>query len=57
MLIWGFTAGLLTVLLAVAGWDRPWNGADVRDLDSAWRAAMALEPLDGTLPPANAEVQ
>ena len=57
MLIWGFTAGLLTVLLAVAGWDRPWNGSDVRDLDSAWRAAMALEPLDGTLPPANAKVQ
>jgi 8-oxo-dGTP pyrophosphatase MutT (NUDIX family) len=57
MLIWGFTAGLLTALLAVGGWDRPWDGTDVRDLDSAWRAAMALGPADGTLPPANAEVR
>jgi hypothetical protein len=47
----------LTVLLAVAGWDQPWDGTDVRDLDSAWRAAMALTPFGDTLPPANAEVQ
>jgi hypothetical protein len=56
MLIWGFTAGLLTVLLTVAGWDRPWDGTVVSDLDTAWRAAMALGALDGTLPPAGAEV-
>ncbi|HEX4700815.1 MAG TPA: CoA pyrophosphatase [Pseudonocardiaceae bacterium] len=56
MLIWGFTAGLLTVLLTVAGWDRPWDGGVVTDLDSAWRAATALGALDGTLPPAGAEV-
>jgi 8-oxo-dGTP pyrophosphatase MutT (NUDIX family) len=57
MLIWGFTAGLLTVLLAVAGWDQAWDGTDVRDLDWAWRAAMDLAPLGDTLPPANAEAQ
>lgn len=57
MLVWGFTAGLLTALLTVGGWDRPWDGTDVRDLDAAWRAAMALAPADGTLPPANAEVR
>ncbi|GLZ40961.1 CoA pyrophosphatase [Actinokineospora sp. NBRC 105648] len=38
MLIWGFTAGLLTMVLAVGGWERPWDTADVRDLDVAWRS-------------------
>ncbi|WP_026422905.1 NUDIX hydrolase [Actinokineospora inagensis] len=38
MLVWGFTAGLLTMLLSVGGWERPWDTADVRDLDAAWRA-------------------
>jgi 8-oxo-dGTP pyrophosphatase MutT (NUDIX family) len=52
MLIWGFTAGLLTVLLSVAGWERPWDTSVVQDLDSAWRAVRA--PLDGNLPPASA---
>ncbi|PPK65813.1 CoA pyrophosphatase [Actinokineospora auranticolor] len=37
MLIWGFTAGLLTMLLALGGWERPWDADDVRDLDLAWR--------------------
>lgn len=81
MLIWGFTAGLITVLLGIGGWDRPWDETDVRDLDEAWRAAIDLapappadadrtdpvitdsestgrpRPVDGNLPPANAEVQ
>jgi 8-oxo-dGTP pyrophosphatase MutT (NUDIX family) len=38
MLVWGFTAGLLDGLLALGGWERPWNTADVRDLDLALRA-------------------
>ncbi|GAA1264975.1 CoA pyrophosphatase [Saccharothrix xinjiangensis] len=38
MLVWGFTAGLLNGLLALGGWERPWNAADVRDLDLALRA-------------------
>jgi 8-oxo-dGTP pyrophosphatase MutT (NUDIX family) len=25
MLVWGFTAGVLTWLLTLAGWDRPWD--------------------------------
>ena len=57
MLIWGFTAGLLTALLTVGGWDRPWDGTDVRDLDAAWRAAESLTPPDGSLPQADAEVR
>src|SRR5207245_1395853 len=24
MLVWGFTGGLLSVLLSLAGWERPW---------------------------------
>jgi 8-oxo-dGTP pyrophosphatase MutT (NUDIX family) len=39
MQVWGFTAGLLTVVLAIGGWERPWNTADVRDLDVAWRSS------------------
>nr|WP_156755028.1 CoA pyrophosphatase [Actinokineospora pegani] len=38
MLVWGFTAGLLTMVLSTAGWDRPWDASDVRDLAAAWRS-------------------
>jgi 8-oxo-dGTP pyrophosphatase MutT (NUDIX family) len=61
MLIWGFTAGLLSVLLSIGGWDRPWNATNIRDLDDAWRIARgdpaeAPAPADGNVPPAIAEV-
>ncbi len=39
LLVWGFTAGLLDRLLRLAGWERPWDAADVRELP-AW----ALDP-------------
>jgi 8-oxo-dGTP pyrophosphatase MutT (NUDIX family) len=32
MLIWGFTAVLVDRLLALAGWERPWDAAKVIDL-------------------------
>jgi 8-oxo-dGTP pyrophosphatase MutT (NUDIX family) len=32
LLVWGFTAGLLSRLLAIGGWTLPWNTADVREL-------------------------
>ena len=32
MLIWGFTAVLVDRLLALAGWERPWDAANVIDL-------------------------
>ncbi|HEY4023895.1 MAG TPA: CoA pyrophosphatase [Pseudonocardiaceae bacterium] len=61
MLIWGFTAGLLTVLLSIGGWDRPWDAGNIQDLDDAWRIvgggpAEAPAPADGNVPPAIAEV-
>jgi 8-oxo-dGTP pyrophosphatase MutT (NUDIX family) len=45
MLVWGFTAGLMTALLSLGGWERPWDTSDVRDLDVAWRS-IGL-PADG----------
>jgi hypothetical protein len=38
MLVWGFTGQVISAMLDVAGWARPWNTDDVRELD----AAMAL---------------
>ncbi|MBW4719772.1 NUDIX hydrolase [Saccharothrix obliqua] len=38
MLVWGFTAGLLSGLLELGGWARPWDQSDVRDLEPALRA-------------------
>lgn len=32
LLVWGFTAGLLDKVLAVAGWDRPWDTSRLRPL-------------------------
>ena len=32
MLIWGFTAVLVDRLLALAGWERPWDATKVIDL-------------------------
>jgi 8-oxo-dGTP pyrophosphatase MutT (NUDIX family) len=49
MLVWGFTAGLLAALIALAGWVQPWDESDVRDLDDAWRhvANLAARPGAG----------
>ena len=33
LLVWGFTAGLLDRLLALGGWERPWDTGRVRPLD------------------------
>ncbi|GAA4445512.1 NUDIX hydrolase [Actinokineospora soli] len=44
MLIWGFTAGLLTMVLAAGGWHRDWDAGDVRDLDVAWRSVRPQGP-------------
>ncbi len=33
MVVWGFTAGLLSMLLEWAGWARPWDADEVRDLE------------------------
>ncbi|WP_086823930.1 CoA pyrophosphatase [Allokutzneria sp. NRRL B-24872] len=43
MLVWGFTALLLSGVLELGGWERPWNRKDVRDLDEAWLAVSEPE--------------
>ena len=35
MLVWGFTGQVISAMLDVAGWSRPWNTDDVRELDDA----------------------
>jgi 8-oxo-dGTP pyrophosphatase MutT (NUDIX family) len=35
MLVWGFTGQVISAMLDVAGWAKPWNTRDVRDLDEA----------------------
>lgn len=47
MLVWGFTAGLLNVLLSLGGWDREWDSTDVRPIDVALRE-HGEGPLLGT---------
>jgi 8-oxo-dGTP pyrophosphatase MutT (NUDIX family) len=32
MVVWGFTAGILTVLLDMAGWARPWDQSRIENL-------------------------
>lgn len=44
MLVWGFTGGLLAALIALAGWVRPWDDSDVRELDEAWREVTLAQP-------------
>ena len=39
LVVWGFTGGLLSALLNLGGWERPWDAEIVRDLDAAWSMA------------------
>jgi 8-oxo-dGTP pyrophosphatase MutT (NUDIX family) len=44
MLVWGFTAALLTLVISMGGWEQPWDSSDVRDLDVAWRSVESSQP-------------
>jgi hypothetical protein len=50
MLVWGFTAAVLSRLLQLAGWERPWDEERVVDLpEETLRLAMRqrrFEPPD-----------
>ena len=41
LLVWGFTGGILSALLHLGGWERPWETSRVHDLGEAWSAARA----------------
>lgn len=43
MLVWGFTGQVISAMLDVAGWARPWDTSDIRELDEA----MALVGDEG----------
>lgn len=42
MVVWGFTAAVLALVLDIGGWARPWDGTDIRDLDVAWRSVGSV---------------
>jgi 8-oxo-dGTP pyrophosphatase MutT (NUDIX family) len=44
MLVWGFTGQVISAVLDVAGWARPWDTTDIRELDEA----MVLVGEDGS---------
>lgn len=41
LVVWGFTGGLLSALLDLGGWARPWDSTRVLDLEAAWSAARS----------------
>jgi 8-oxo-dGTP pyrophosphatase MutT (NUDIX family) len=41
LIVWGFTGGLLSALLDLGGWTRPWDESRVVDLEKAWSAARS----------------
>lgn len=49
LLVWGFTAGLTDRLLALGGWEQPWDHSRVRELDPG-TAALALRTVSRPTP-------
>jgi 8-oxo-dGTP pyrophosphatase MutT (NUDIX family) len=50
MLVWGFTGQVISAMLDVAGWTKPWNTEDVRELDQAM-ALVGHDDIDGEATP------
>jgi 8-oxo-dGTP pyrophosphatase MutT (NUDIX family) len=51
MLVWGFTAALISMLLTLGGWERPWDTGRIEDLPAEALAAAA--PADAASTPAD----
>ena len=47
MLVWGFTAMIVDRLLAIGGWERPWDSGLVEDLPADMLRAAARGPEPG----------
>ena len=45
MLVWGFTAALIDVLLSLGGWERPWDASRVEDLPAEMLAAAVPDEV------------
>jgi 8-oxo-dGTP pyrophosphatase MutT (NUDIX family) len=49
LMVWGLTAGLVDRLLALGGFEKPWNTDDIRELPTdALRLARRTRPADGS---------
>ncbi|MBW0018426.1 MAG: CoA pyrophosphatase [Mycobacterium sp.] len=44
MLVWGFTGQVISAVLDVAGWAKPWDATDLRELDEAMVLVGKGEP-------------
>ncbi len=53
LLVWGFTAGLLDKLIALGGWEQPWDARRVRTLDAQ---TVALSIRGSTFPAGRPEL-
>ena len=53
MLVWGFTGHVISAMLDAAGWAKPWDTDDVRELDDAM--ALVGERADDSSPDENEE--
>ena len=49
LLVWGFTAGLTDRLLALGGWEKPWDRSRTRELDPE-TAALAMRTASRPTP-------
>jgi 8-oxo-dGTP pyrophosphatase MutT (NUDIX family) len=54
MLVWGFTAGLTDRLLALGGWERPWDTSRTRELDAETVALAIRTSRPAAVPPGSA---
>ncbi len=45
MLVWGFTAGLIDMLLTLSGWQRPWDTGRIEDLPAEALAAAIPDDI------------
>lgn len=45
MVLWGFTAGVLSALIRAAGWERPWDATTVHDLFEVLHRSANKEAL------------
>jgi 8-oxo-dGTP pyrophosphatase MutT (NUDIX family) len=45
MLVWGFTAAVIDMLLTLGGWERPWDTGRVEDLPAAALAAAVPDEM------------
>ena len=51
VLLWGFTAGIISRLLDFLGWTRPWDEGSVRDLPAYMLQGGPRPATPGAVPP------